>query len=146
MVQHWRWVLTATLALLPSPALHAQDVGYRLVVHASNPIAHLTRNQVSQIFLRKVTQWDNRQPVLPIDQTADSPVRRTFTKQIHQRTIASVQTWWQQQTFAGIGVAPPERASDGEVIEYIRKYPGAIGYVRMGVPISAGVKAIDVTP
>ncbi|MGH7522636.1 MAG: substrate-binding domain-containing protein [Gemmatimonadales bacterium] len=126
--------------------LRAQDVTYRVVVHTSNSVTRLSRDQVSKIFLRKVTLWDNRQPVLPVDQTAESPVRRAFTKQIHQRTIASVQTWWQQQTFAGVGVAPPERATDTEVLEYIRKYPGAIGYIRGGTPLGTNIKAIDVAP
>jgi len=121
-------------------------VAFRLVVHASNPVASLTRDQVSKIFLRKVTQWDGHKPVLPVDQAPDSPVRRTFTKQIHQRTIAAIQTWWQQQTFAGIAVAPPERTSDAAVLAYIRMYPNAIGYVRAGVPTGKDVKIVDVTP
>ncbi len=139
-------LLVGAFVLPPPVRLPAQDVGYRVVVHASNSVTQLTRDQVSKIFLRKVTLWDNRQPVLPVDQAAEAPVRRTFTKQIHQRTIASVQTWWQQQTFAGVAVAPPERASDTEVLEYIRKYPTAIGYVRAGVPVGADLKIVDVTP
>jgi ABC-type phosphate transport system substrate-binding protein len=146
MVRRLSWLFLAALSLLPMSRLAAQDVPYRVVVNASNPIVRLTRDQVSRIFLRKVTLWDNRQPVLPVDQTADSPVRRAFTRQIHQRTIASVQTWWQQQTFAGVGVAPPERSSDAEVLEYIRRYPNAIGYVRAGIAVGSGIKTIDVTP
>ena len=138
--------LGAVLALLPSTIVRAQDVPYRLVVHVSNPVATLSRDQVSKIFLRKVTQWDTHKPVLPVDQGPESPVRRSFTKQIHQRTIAAIQTWWQQQTFAGIAVAPPERASDLEVLDYIRKYPNAIGYVRADFPTGADIKVIDVTP
>lgn len=133
-------------ALVPAHRLLAQDVSYRVVVNAVNPVTRLSRDQLSQIFLRKVTLWDNRQPVLPIDQAADSPVRRTFTKQIHGRTIASVQTYWQQQTFAGVGVAPPERGKDEDVLDYVRQYPNAIGYVRAGVPTGADVKTIEVTP
>ena len=138
-------LLLLGLALV-SPVLAGQDVAYRVVVHSSNRVSRLTRDQVSKIFLRKVTQWDSRQVVLPVDQGADSPVRRTFTKQIHQRTIAAVQTWWQQQTFAGVAVAPPERATDAEVLEYIRRYPSAIGYVRAGTPVGSDIKTIDVTP
>jgi len=146
MVHPTRWAVALVLALLPSTILRAQDVAYRLVVHASNPVASLTRDQVSKIFLRKVTQWDGHKPVLPVDQAPESPVRRTFTKQIHQRTIAGIQTWWQQQTFAGIAVAPPERTSDAAVLAYIRMYPNAIGYVRAGVPTGKDVKIVDVTP
>lgn len=138
-------LLLLSVALLPV-SLPGQEVGYRVVVHQSNSVTRLSRDQVSRIFLRQVTLWDNRQAVLPVDQTAESPVRRTFTKRIHSRTIASVQTWWQQRTFAGVGVAPPERASDSEVLDYIRKYPNAIGYVRIGFPVGADIKTIDVRP
>ncbi|HXE83674.1 MAG TPA: substrate-binding domain-containing protein [Gemmatimonadales bacterium] len=134
------------LALLLPAALRSQDVAYRVVVHRTNNVSRLSRDQVSRIFLRKVTQWDNHQPMLPVDQGSDSPVRRTFTKQIHQKTIAAVQTWWQQQTFAGVAVAPPERAGDADVLDYIRRYPNAIGYVRAGIPLGNEFKTIDVTP
>jgi ABC-type phosphate transport system substrate-binding protein len=145
MPQYIRGATVAALVLLLPAGLCAQEVPYTLVVHRSNPIAHLSRDQVTKIFLRKITLWDDRQPVLPIDQTPDSPVRRSFTKQILQRTIAWVETWWQQQTFAGVGVAPPERSSDLDVLEYIRKYPNAIGYVRADVPIGSDIKIVTVT-
>ena len=138
-------LLCLSLAVLPA-VLRAQDTPYRVVVHRSNTISRLTRDQVSRLFLRKITQWDNRQPVLPVDQAPESPVRRSFTRQIHQRTIASVQTWWQQQTFAGVAVAPPERASDVDVLDYIRRYPNAIGYVRGATPLGPDFKTVDVTP
>lgn len=146
MLRRLRPVFLACLCLTMPTLGTAQDVSYRVVVNAANPITHLTRDQVSKIFLRKISQWDNRQPVLPVDQTADSPVRRTFTKEIHGRTIAAIQTWWQQQTFAGIGVAPPEQATDADVIDYVRRYPNAIGYVRAGLPLGSDLKIIDVTP
>src|ERR1041384_767938 len=136
-----------TLACLSAPGvLAAQDVGYRVIGNRTNPVVPLTSDQVSKIFLRRINQWDNHQPVLPVDQTADSPVRRSFTKKTPGRTIAAIQTWWQQQTFAGIGVAPPERASDTDVIEYVRRYPNAIGYVRGAVAVGSHLKIIDVTP
>jgi ABC-type phosphate transport system substrate-binding protein len=138
-------VMLLSLALLPTVS-GGQEISYRVVVHRSNTISRLSRDQVSKLFLRKITQWDNHQTVLPVDQTAESPVRRSFTKQIHQRTIAAVQTWWQQQTFAGVAVAPPERASDSEVLAYIRRYPNAIGYIRAGTPVSSDLKTVVVTP
>ena len=134
------------LCAAPSPVRAQQDVSYRVVVHVTNPVARVTRDQASQIFLRKVALWDNRKPVLPVDQPADSPVRRTFTKQVHRRTIASVQTYWQQQTFAGRGVAPPERASDADVLNYIRQYPNGIGYVNADANLGSDVKVVIVTP
>lgn len=139
-------LIVLSLALLFPAALRGQDVAYRVIVHRANTVSRLSREQVSRIFLRKITQWDNHQPVLPVDQGSDSPVRRTFTKHVHLKTIAAVQTWWQQQTFAGVAVAPPERTSDNDVLDYIRHYPNAIGYVRSGTPLGGDFKTIDVTP
>lgn len=136
----------AVLAVCAAPLPAQRDVPYRVVVHVSNPIARLTRDQTSQIFLRKVTLWDSRKPVLPVDQPADAPVRRSFSKQVHRRTIASVQTYWQQQTFAGRGVAPPERASDADVLAYIQQFPGGIGYVSADANLGSDIKAVIVTP
>ena len=124
-------VLLALLVPLPV-AVRGQDVAYRVVVHRTNNVSRLSREQVSRIFLRKITQWDNHQPMLPVDQGSDSPVRRTFTKQIHQKTIAAV--------------APPERAGDADVLDYIRRYPNAIGYVRAGTLITSDFKTVDITP
>ena len=140
-----RLILLALLIPLPA-GLRGQDVAYRVVVHRTNTVSRLSREQVSRIFLRKITQWDNHQPMLPVDQGSDSPVRRTFTKQIHQKTIAAVQTWWQQQTFAGVAVAPPERAGDVDVLDYIRRYPNAIGYVHAGTPLGSDFKTVEITP
>ncbi len=123
----------ALLLLYASPVVAQQDVSYRVVAHVTNPVARLTREQTSQIFLRQVAMWDNRRPVLPVDQPADSPVRRAFTKQV-------------QQTFAGRGVAPPERASDADVLNYIRQFPNAIGYVSADANLGNDIKVLIVTP
>jgi ABC-type phosphate transport system substrate-binding protein len=138
--------VAAVLFVCAAPLPAQQHVSYRVVVHVTNPIARLTRNQASQIFLRKVSLWDNKKPVLPVDQAPDSPVRRTFTKQVHRRTIASVQTYWQQQTFAGRGVAPPERVSDADVLGYIRQFPNGIGYVTADADLGRDIKVLIITP
>jgi ABC-type phosphate transport system substrate-binding protein len=140
------FAVAAVFLLSATPVVAQQDVSYRVVVHVTNPASRLTREQASQIFLRKVTLWDNQKPVLPVDLPAGSAVRRAFTKQVHRRTIASVQTYWQQQTFAGRGVAPPERASDTEVLTYIRQFPNAIGYVNADANLGSDIKVLIVTP
>src|ERR1051325_10970953 len=112
-----------TLACLSAPGvLAAQDVGYRVIVNATNPVGHLTRDQVSKIFLRRINQWDNHQPVLPVDQTADSPVGRSYTKEFQGETSAAFQGGGRQQRCAGTGGAPPGAAWATEGIESVRRY------------------------
>ena len=43
----------------------------------------------------------------------------------------------QQQIFAGRDLPPPELDSDDEVVKYVLRYPGAIGYVSAGANVGA---------
>jgi len=113
----------AALVLLLLPVARAR-VSYTLVVHTTNRSRTSAAIRCPDLS-EKITLWDDRQPVLPIDQTPDSPVRRSFTKRILQRTIAGLRRG-AATDLRGVGVAPPERSSDLEVLEYIRKYPNAI--------------------
>src|SRR5688572_625780 len=58
----------------------AQD-GYRIVVNPANPVASLSRNQVSKLFLDKGT-WDDGVAVAPVDLLPSSPVRDGFSREV----------------------------------------------------------------
>jgi hypothetical protein len=45
-----------------------------------------------------------------------------------------------------VAVAPPERGTDADVLDYVRRYPNAIGYVRAGTPLSRDFKTVAITP
>jgi len=42
-------------------------------------------------------------------------------------------------------VPPPEKASDDEVLAFVRANPGGIGYVSSGAQVGAGIKVLEVT-
>ena len=45
--------------------------------------------------------------------------------------------------FSGKGIPPPEKASDAEIVTFVRDTPGAIGYVAPGADLS-GVKVVAI--
>jgi hypothetical protein len=59
------------------------------------------------------------------------------------RSVGAVETFWQQQIFSGKEVPPPVKASDDDVIAFVKANAGAIGYVSASTS-TAGVKVIDV--
>ena len=115
----------------------AQD-SFILIVNATNPVSTLRETEVSKLFLRKVTKWPNGKPVQPVDQVASSPARRRFSDAIHRMDVPSVKSYWQEIVFSGRGDPPPERASDDDIIRFVRANPNAIGYV------SSSVQLVDV--
>jgi ABC-type phosphate transport system substrate-binding protein len=107
----------------PSPSF------YRVVVNPKNPLLSVDREFVAQSFLKKVTTWGHGGVIRPVDLALDSPVRRKFSEEVLRRSVSAVRSYWLQIVFAGRGVPPPELGSDDEVVRYVLREPGAIGYV-----------------
>lgn len=84
---------------------------------------------MAQSFLKKVTTWGHGGVIRPVDLALDSPVRRKFSEEVLRRSVSAVRSYWLQIVFAGRGVPPPELGSDDEVVRYVLREPGAIGYV-----------------
>nr|WP_319400721.1 substrate-binding domain-containing protein [uncultured Carboxylicivirga sp.] len=115
---------------------HSQ--GYKVIVNSKNSISSISKKELSQIFYKKKKKWDDGQRIEPVDLSSSSSVRADFTKNIHGKSVAAVRNYWQQAAFTGAGIAPVEKASDEEVVEYVKAHPGAIGY------ISGSVKTGDI--
>jgi len=127
--------------LLISGGLHAQS--FKVVVDSGNPITSLTRSEASDLFLKKKTKWVNGTTVFPVDLISGSKVREDFSQQIHGKGVATIRAFWKQAVSSGKVSAPPEKANDAEVIDFIKKNPGAIGYVS-STTNSAGLKVVKI--
>jgi ABC-type phosphate transport system substrate-binding protein len=138
-----RCIAFLLLAGLASPLAAADD--FTVVVQESNPATALARQDLSRMFLKQTTTWKDGSPVVPVDQADTSPTRAQFCKAIHSRDIGAVKSFWQRQIFSGVAVPPAEKASDEEVIRFVRATRGAVGYVKAGAPLGKGVKAITIT-
>jgi ABC-type phosphate transport system substrate-binding protein len=136
-------IVVALLALAGARAAQAQT-GYRVIVNATNPTESLTRTELSRLFLKKVTAWKSGRPVVVVDQVEHAPPRAPFTRDVHEREIASVKSYWQQMVFAGRAVPPTEKMSDAEVLAFVGANPNAIGYVSASVPLGDGVKVLAI--
>lgn len=122
----------------------AQSVSYRVIVNASNPIAQISREELSRIFLRKVLSWKGGGAAEPVDQSPDSPVRASFSKAVLHKDVEQVKGYWQQILFTGQGAPPIEKASDDDVVALVGKLPGAVGYVSATATLGSSVKVIKV--
>lgn len=127
----------------PGPAAAADFV---VVVNAGIRQASLPTAEVSNMFLRKTTQWRSGEAVKAVDLPEGAAVRESFSQAVHERSTSAVKAYWQKMIFSGRDVPPPEKPSAAEVLAYVRANPGGIGYVPAGTPLPEGVKALKVTP
>lgn len=136
-------LIVISLLLVGLVARASADGAYRVIVHESNVTTVMERRVLADAFLKKITTWPGGPTIRPVDQVADSPARRKFSEEVLGRSVEAVRTYWQQQIFSGRALPPPEVDSDEEVVQYVQRYPGAVGYVSPKADTS-GVRVVRI--
>jgi ABC-type phosphate transport system substrate-binding protein len=115
---------------------------FKVIVNSSVGVNVISKKEIADLFLKKKTKWNNGMSVLPVDQVSNSSVRESFSQQVLGKSVAAIRSFWQQSVFSGIASAPPEKNNDTEVLEFVRKNPGAIGYISASAN-AEGVKTLS---
>ena len=130
-------VPSVTVAESPAPP------PFVIIVNPANPLTTGSRKFLTEAFLKKATRWPSGEVIRPVDLGPDSPTRSKFTEDVLKRSVAAVRSYWQQMIFSGRDVPPPELPSDEEVVKYVLKNEGALGYVSGAAPLR-GAKVVTV--
>ena len=105
----------------------------------------ITKAKAADLFLKRVTRWDNGRAVTPVDLSEKNPARGAFSKELLGKEVAWVKSYWQKMIFSGRATPPVELSSDAEVLEFVRNNADAIGYVAEGATLPGGVRAVSVS-
>ena len=117
--------------------------GFRLVGNPGIRISSLPRATVAVLFLKKAQKLSDGTHVVVVDQSDKNAARTAFTATVYGKPVDAIKSYWRQQIFSGRDLPPVEKASDDEVLEYVRNTPGAIGYVSDTAAVG-GLKTIEV--
>ena len=138
------FVVLAVAALAAGPGQAAfAAAAFRVIVHPDVKGAQIPRAVLSAIFLKQALKWGDGRPVVPVDQSVQSEVRRHFSGDVLKQGIVEVQVYWQRRITAG-QVPPPVKTSDEDVVAFVASTPGAIGYVSSGTSLPATVREVTV--
>jgi ABC-type phosphate transport system substrate-binding protein len=116
---------------------------FRVIVHPDVKGSQMPRSVLSAIFLKQALKWGDGRPVVPVDQSVQSEVRRHFSNEVLKQGIVEVQVYWQRRITAG-QVPPPVKTSDEDVVSFVASTPGAIGYVSSSATLPATVREVTV--
>jgi ABC-type phosphate transport system substrate-binding protein len=130
------------LAVLAAPVASA-EARFRVIVHPQVKGSQIPRAALSSIFLKRASRWGDGSAVRPVDQSLRSPLRMSFSADVHQQDLMAIQIYWQRQ-MAGGQVPPPVKSSDEEIVSFVASTPGAIGYVSVGTPLPDTVREVSV--
>jgi ABC-type phosphate transport system substrate-binding protein len=88
--------------------------------------------------------WGGGQAVVPVDQSGASVVRKAFSDKVLGMPVATALQYWQKQAFAMSPLRPPAvKGSDAEVIAFVAKTEGAVGYVSRAAELPPEVKPVE---
>ena len=132
------FTLAIVTAIVAVSAL-AGDV--KVIANNSVTASSISAEDLKDIFLLTKTSLDGNH-VEPVVQQAGE-VHEAFANQYVHKTGQALATYYRAQLVAGNAVMPKTLASDAEVVAYVAKTKGAIGYVKVGAS-AAGVKTLQV--
>ena len=132
-------LLTALLFAVPASAAG----GFKVVVNGRQKTERLSKDEVSRIFLKKVTRWDSGTEIRVVQPKVDSVVRHAFDPAVHKLPPAAIRAYWAQMVFSGRDVPPVEKANDEAIVDFVAENPGAIGVVSDGAALAKGVKVLE---
>jgi ABC-type phosphate transport system substrate-binding protein len=141
-MNRFRIVLPLLLLAGVIPAGAAGEPRFTIIVNAANPLSALSKEEASEIFLKKVGKWPDGSEIVPIDQAEDSEVRREFCWYVHGRKAAAIRNYWEQAYFSGKRTPPPWMSSDDSVEQFVAANPRAIGYVTAAAELPDRVKPV----
>jgi ABC-type phosphate transport system substrate-binding protein len=139
-------LLAAAVLLLAMIGTADATDSFVVVVNSSVAGTSVHRADLAAVFLKKAARWGDGSPANPVDQSGTSPVRKGFSESVlHMPVMGVVQYWGKQLVSMSSSVRPPTvKASDDEVLVYVGKTSGAVGYISSGTALPPGVKAVTI--
>jgi ABC-type phosphate transport system substrate-binding protein len=121
----WCALLGLVLSLAAGPA--TADVV--VVVSSTSTVTALSKTQVADIFLGKVSRFPNGTPAIAIDHAEGSPARDEFYATYAGKSPAQIKSHWAKIIFTGRGQPPKAISNDIEIRKQTAANPQAISYL-----------------
>lgn len=134
------FVLILVTACWMAAVLPAADV--KVIANNSVGASAVSREELKGVFLETKNSLSDGSAVEPV-LLKGGPAHEAFLKEYVGRMDAALQNYYRSLVFTGKGSMPKALAGDAEMVAYVAKTKGAIGYVSAGTA-APGVKTLEV--
>ena len=126
-------------------ALYVSSIGafaqVAVIVSPKSPLATMTADQVSAIFLGKSNTLPSGGTASPADLPDSAGTRELFYTKVTGKSAAQVKAAWSRLVFSGKATPPKELATSADVKKFVAANPDAIGYIEKSA-VDSSVKVI----
>ena len=125
MKQHRLLPLVAVIVTFAPVRVIAADI--KVIANGSVKADMISASEVKSVFLEEYSSLNGThvEPVLE----KDGPVHEAFLHEYLGGTDDDLQNYYRALVFSGRGSMPKQLGSDAEVVAYVARTKGAIGYV-----------------
>ncbi len=125
---YWIFAVIIILPIIGSLLKAAEKVDVVVIAHKDAKDGTLKKDDIENIFLGKKTKWsDNEGIIFVILDSGD--VHEAFLKDYVGKTKSQFDSYWKKQVFTGKGKMPDSYKKEKDLLDYVAKTKGAIGYV-----------------
>jgi TonB family protein len=127
MKNHKLLSLVAVVVIIAPVRVIAADV--KVIANGSIKADMISANEVKSVFLEESNSLSDGTHVEPVLEK-DGPVNEAFLHEyLAAGTDEDLQSYYRALVFSGRGSMPKQLGSDAEVVAYVARTKGAIGYV-----------------
>ena len=114
----------------------------KVIANASVGASSVSADEIKGVVLATKTSLSDGSHVVPVLEKG-GPAHEAFLKEYLGKTDSALQTYYRSLVFTGKASMPKMLAADAEVVAYVAKTKGAIGYVSADTS-AEGVKTLEV--
>lgn len=144
LIQFMISILAFLALLMPVTAVTENPILF--IVNKSNPMTSIGLRDLIDYYQKKQREWPDGSPVRFIDRNPGSPERQVFLREVLHQSESDVDLFWYGEKFHSGTSVPIQVSNDDLVIEMVKSFRGAIGYVSSSTKIKGDdVKEIRLT-
>ncbi len=134
---NWRIIPVLIIALIMGIAVSgfgklyaasAEASVVTVVCNESVTADKLTKDNIQEMFMGRKTRWNDGQKIV-LSTLKEGPAHEAFLNEYVESTPQQFLTHWKKQVYTGRGKMPMSFNTTQELIDFVKKNPGAIGYV-----------------
>ena len=99
-----------------------------VIAHPDVPADTLRHHQLVDIYTRDLSFWDGDVRIVVCDLKRKGDTKRVFYAHLG-KTTSQMKSIWMRKLLLGEGEPPEALEGEDEVLEFVARTPGAIGYV-----------------
>ncbi|MBT1444243.1 hypothetical protein KJI95_06855 [Shewanella sp. JM162201] len=119
------------IACLLAAPVHGEEALF-VVVNAGSEVAELSHHELVDIFMGRYNTFPDGAQVTVFDNDSVQGLRERFYRQLVDRSLAQVDSYWARLQFSGRVTQPEELGSAAQLQEKMRTTRSAITFVSEG--------------